>query len=109
MRDKESSQKENTKVTDIYYFTKAEFGYKKQKLSDVVVVDDEKQNIFYDITNGKPFIEIKEARFKDKLKEEQRQKANLSRTIYIIHGPANVLKEIRSVEFMKEEGLTNEK
>ncbi|EGO8186288.1 hypothetical protein E5K35_001273 [Enterococcus faecalis] len=101
LSDEESLKEEKYSVNEIYYFTKTEFGYEKHQLSDTIHVDKEKNNVFYQtVEDGKnPFIEVKEAQFKDKAKEEKRVKNKVSREIYIIHAPTEVLKVLKKVDF----------
>lgn len=103
LSDEESLKEEKYSVNEIYYFTKTEFGYEKHQLSDTIHVDEEKNNVFYQtVEDGKnPFIEVKEAQFKDKAKEEKRIKNEVSREIYIIHAPTDVLKILKQVSFDK--------
>ncbi|EKR9304020.1 hypothetical protein P9705_002494, partial [Enterococcus faecalis] len=101
LSDEESLKEEKYSINEIYYFTKTEFGYEKHQLSDTIHVDKEKNNVFYQtVEDGKnPFIEVKEAQFKDKAKEEKRVKNKVSREIYIIHAPTEVLKVLKKVDF----------
>ncbi len=101
LSDEESLKEEKYSVNEIYYFTKTEFGYEKHQLSDTIHVDKEKNNVFYQtVENGKnPFIEVKEAQFKDREKEKKRKKNEVSREIYIIHAPTDVLKVLKKVDF----------
>ncbi|EGO7892788.1 hypothetical protein ACIQTG_001542 [Enterococcus faecalis] len=101
LSDEESLKEEKYSVNEIYYFTKTEFGYEKHQLSDTIHVDEEKNNVFYQtVEDGKnPFIEVKEAQFKDKAKEEKRIKNEVSREIYIIHAPTDVLNVLKKVDF----------
>ncbi|KAJ85606.1 hypothetical protein P791_1205 [Enterococcus faecalis NY9] len=99
LSDEESLKEEKYSVNEIYYFTKTEFGYEKHQLSDTIHVDKEKNNVFYQtVEDGKnPFIEVKEAQFKDKAKEEKRIKNEVSREIYIIHAPTDVLNVLKKI------------
>ncbi|EGO9069615.1 hypothetical protein DW615_15265 [Enterococcus faecalis] len=85
--------------SDLYYFTKSDFGLVKHHLSDTIKVDKKKNNVFYKATEEKqPFIEVKEAKFKDKVLEEKRKKFGISRTIYVIYAPKDMLDLIKCVE-----------
>ncbi|EJC3754763.1 hypothetical protein MYY09_003028, partial [Enterococcus faecalis] len=56
-------------------------------------------NVFYKVTEEKqPFIEVKEAQFKDKALEEKRKRLDISRTIYVIYAPKDMLDLIKCVE-----------
>lgn len=85
--------------SDLYYFTKSDFGLVKHHLSDTIKLDKKKNNVFYKATEEKqPFIEVKEANFKDKVLEEKRKKFGISRTIYVIYAPKDMLDIIKFVE-----------
>ncbi|MDN3201526.1 hypothetical protein P0E66_10360 [Enterococcus faecalis] len=85
--------------SDLYYFTKSDFGLVKHHLSDTIKVDKKKNNVFYKATEEKqPFIEVKEAQFKDKALEEKRKRLDISRTIYVIYAPKDMLDLIKCVE-----------
>ncbi|EPE2440677.1 hypothetical protein ACSHCE_002731 [Enterococcus faecalis] len=85
--------------SDLYYFTKSDFGLVKHHLSDTIKVDKKKNNVFYKVTEEKqPFIEVKEAQFKDKALEEKRKRLDISRTIYVIYAPKDMLDLIKCVE-----------
>lgn len=81
IKDNNKIEAKEQTTQNLTYFIKTKNGLQKKNLNP------DKDNIFFQQSKNKPYIEKKVAKFKDKKLEQERKKEDLEQFIYIIYYP----------------------